>query len=38
MGRTLGRPGDAGGQRAVILAALELLAGARQPGTMVTLS
>jgi hypothetical protein len=38
MGRTLGRPGDAAGQRAVIRAALELLEGAGQPGTIVTLS
>ena len=37
MGRPLGRPGDADGQRAVLRATLELLATARGPGSYVEL-
>jgi hypothetical protein len=38
MGQPLGRPGDAAGQRAVILAALALLASAEEPGAVVDLA
>ena len=37
MGRTLGAPGDSRRQRAVILAALDLLEKAEQDGTIVEL-
>jgi hypothetical protein len=37
MGRPVGAPGDAEGQRAAILAALELLQTAQQGGTIRTL-
>ena len=37
MGRTLGAPGDSQRQRAVILAALDLLEKAEQGGTIVEL-
>ncbi len=37
MGRPLGRPGDADGQRAVLRAMLELLASAMRPGAYVDL-
>lgn len=36
-GMPFGRPGDAEGQRAVLRAALEALAAAREPGTQVLL-
>lgn len=36
-GRPLGLPGDRAGQRAVLQAALEVLAAARTPGTVVQL-
>jgi hypothetical protein len=35
MGRPLGRPGDAATQRAVLLAALDLLENARENGALV---
>ncbi len=38
MGRPLGAPGDVERQRRVILAALELLEGAKQSGTIVELT
>lgn len=37
MSRPLGQPGDAGGQRAVLRAALSVLASAKAPGTVVEL-
>ncbi len=37
MGQPFGRPHDADGQRAVLRAALDLLATAREPGTYVEL-
>jgi hypothetical protein len=37
MGRPLGRPGDAAGQRAVLEAALRVLVDAHGPGTVVQL-
>ena len=37
MSRPMGRPGDAAGQRAVLRAQLELLDGAREPGSYVEL-
>jgi D-proline reductase (dithiol) PrdB len=37
MGRPLGAPGDAGGQRAVLLAALRLVEEAAAPGEVVRL-
>jgi hypothetical protein len=36
-GRPLGLPGDRAGQRAVLRAALEVLEGARGPGTVMSL-
>jgi hypothetical protein len=36
-GRPLGLPGDRAGQRAVLTAALEVISGARAPGTLVQL-
>ncbi len=37
MGRPVGHPGDADGQRTTVLAALRLLEEARKPGTIAAL-
>jgi len=37
MGRPVGRPGDASGQRGTLLAALRLLESATTPGTIVAM-